>query len=340
MLAGGSTAAAQTDSPRSGTRAVALDTVVAVADYFADAGMWQTQLVFDTFGSVEVAPGVQASFRPLFWRMKNGTWKVYTPHASLRFAFSKGSNWRVELGRFPSPVGLGMTENRPNLNPAVLWCHRAYYGNVPWLGEGTAPHALISANYPMGALVSTSGDRWDARAAFTDRAPVDPWTAHEGTPRRGNAIVGAGVTPRQGVRIGIATAWGRSGDHEFSQPYRLVNLEGEYAAGYTRVSGEWIRDQFETPSGTHVASGWTLQARQTLTPRLFAHSRISTVSSPAALTADTFEVRDFLSIDTTVGYLVNPEVTIRAGHAAIKGWTDERVDHQIGVSLVWSKRWW
>jgi hypothetical protein len=233
-----------------------------------------------------------------------------------------------------------MTENRPDLNPGVLWCHRPYYGDVPSLGEGTAPHALISANYPMGALVSTSGDRWDARVAFTDRAPVDIWTAHEGTPRRANALIGAGLSPRQGVRIGVATAWGHSGDHTSSQPYRLVNVKGEYAFGYTRVTAEWTRDEFDTPTGTQVASGWTLQATQTITPRLFVHRRLSTVASPAALTDGTFEARDFLSVDTSVGYRVRPDVTIRAGHAAIKGWTSDRADHQIGMSLVWSKRWW
>lgn len=36
--------------------------------------------------------------------------------------------------------------------------------------------------------------------------------------------------------------------------------------GYTRLSGEWIRDQFDTPSGTSVARGFNLQAVQTLSP--------------------------------------------------------------------------
>ena len=39
----------------------------------------------------------------------------------------------------------------------------------------------------------------------------------------------------------------------------------------------------------------------------------------------------FLSIDTSVGYLVNPDVTIRAGHAAIKGWTSDGFDGEAEV---------
>ena len=325
---------------RFGERTVALDTVVGIADYFADAGKWQTQLVFDTSASVEVAPGVQASFRPLFWRMKDGTWKVYAPHVSVRYEFKKGSSWRIEVGRFPSPVGLGMTENRPNLNPGLLWCHRPYYGYLPSFGEGMPPHALVSANYPMGAQVNTSGDHWDARLAVVDRAPVDVWAAHEGTPRRANATLGAGLSPRQGIRVGVATSWGRSGDAASREPYRLVNIEGEYAVGYTKVTAEWTRDRFDTPAGDRVASGWTLQAKQTLTPRFFVHSRFSTVESPAAGAGETFEVRNNWSADNTIGYLIDPEITLRVGHAALKGWTADVVDHQIGASIVWARRWW
>jgi hypothetical protein len=44
--------------------------------------------------------------------------------------------------------------------------------------------------------------------------------------------------------------------------------------------------------------------------------------------------------ETTLGYLVNAETTIRVAHSAIKKWSAPAVDHQVGVSIVWSKRWW
>lgn len=331
---------AQAQEARGGARRAAIDTVVAVGDYFGDAGMWQTQLVLDTSTSVELMPSLQATVRPLFWRTKDGTWKNYTPHVSLRYEFEARSNWRIEVGRFPSPVGLGMTENRPDVNPGVLWCHRPYYGDLPSFGDGSAPHALISANYPVGVHVSTSGDRWDARVAATDRAPVDLWTARDGTPRRLNVVAGAGVSPRQGVRIGVATARGRSGDHLSSVPYSLVNVEGELAFRHTRVSGEWTRDVFDTPSAGRVASGWTMQARQALTPRIFVHSRVSTVDAPLVRPGGGVDRLESFFADTTLGYLVTPEVTLRVGHAALKGWGAAAVDHQAGVSVVWAQRWW
>jgi hypothetical protein len=121
--------------------------------------------------------------------------------------------------------------------------------------------------------------------------------------------------------------------------YDAVNLEGEFAFAATKVSGEWVYDEFHAPTQTHVARGWTLQGRQTLTPRVFAHSRMSTVDSPAAV-GRTFIRRNYWSVDSTVGYLVNPEVTVRVGHAAMKTFTRTDVDHQVGVSIIWSRRWW
>jgi len=323
----------------SGTRAAMVDTVIGVQDYFADDGAWETQLIVDSFMSAELAPRLQASFRPLLWRKSDGATMSFIDHLSLRYEFRKGANWRIEGGKFPSPIGLGMTENRASVNDGLLWCHRPYYGYLPAVGVGSPAHAIVSANYPVGVLVNASGDRWDARAAVVDRAPTDIWF-QEDVPRRTNAIVGAGISPRQGLRLGVAAAWGRSGDAQSSEPYRLLNVEGEYAFAYTKISGEWTRDVFETTAGEVASSGWTLQAKQTLTPRVFVHTRFSTVSSPEAIAYAGSSDRRFWTADSTVGYMVSSEITLRAGHAALRGWGGPEVDHQIGVSLIWSRRWW
>ena len=74
----------------SGTRAVAFDTVAGVQDYFDDNGTWKTQLIIDPFGTVEVAPRLQLSIRPLIWHVMTGKWEVYVPQASIRWRVS----WR------------------------------------------------------------------------------------------------------------------------------------------------------------------------------------------------------------------------------------------------------
>jgi hypothetical protein len=101
------------------------------------------------------------------------------------------------------------------------------------------------------------------------------------------------------------------------------------------------RDRFETPTGDREARGATLQVKQTLTPRLYLHSRGTVITSPVTVAA-TGEVPDRTSwyTDTTVGVLVNAESTVRVAHSAIRRWNAPAVDHQIGVSIVWAKRWW
>jgi len=37
---------------------------------------------------------------------------------------------------------------------------------------------------------------------------------------------------------------------------------------------------------------------------------------------------------------VNAETTIRLAHSAIRKWNVPVVDHQVGVSIVWARRWW
>ncbi len=64
--------------------------------------------------------------------------------------------------------------------------------------------------------------------------------------------------------------------------------------------------------------------------------------APRAATSLATAVADerFRSIDNTVGYLVSPDVTVRLAHSAIRGFGRAAVDHQVGVSLVWTRRWW
>jgi hypothetical protein len=243
------------------------------------------------------------------------------------------------------PIGLGMTENRADLNAGMIWWHRAYYMPIPFLGADVPRLSLMSAVYPSGVQASTSGTHWDARAAVVDLSPIEFWREPAGVSRSPNTIVGGGVSPWQGFRVGLAGAWG-----QFAAPteardglrYAMTNVEGEYAFGYTKISGEWTRDRIDTSTGTRVSSGWTLQAQQTLTPRIFAHVRGSSLGSPEVSRSGPLTVTDrtFASVDTTVGYRLTPTMTVRVGHTAMKSWTASTWEQQAGVSLMWTNRWW
>ena len=156
LAALGTLPASAQDSGGLGSRAAAFDTVIGIQDFFEDDGQARTQVVFDVSGTVEVARGVQATVRPKHWRTSRGEWRTLLDQASVRYEFEKGSNWRIEAGRFVSPMGLGLIENRPNLNAGVAWYHRPYYTPLPSLGTGAPRVSLISSVYPDGVQVATS----------------------------------------------------------------------------------------------------------------------------------------------------------------------------------------
>ena len=338
-------AGAQDDTSASGpTRRLAVDTVTGYQDFLADDSGWPVQFVIDALVAAQLSPGWQVSVRPLLWRIQ-GEWETLLDQASIRYETRRGANWRVEVGKFPAPIGLGLTENRAGNNASVLWCHRPYYMFLPSIGADLPQVSVISAVYPFGAQVAASGTKWDARAAFVDRGPVEYWKAGADAARGPNGIVGAGITPRQGLRIGAAGAWGRyanAGPERTALGYRTVNAEAEFAFGYSRLSGEWVSSRFEAPGGSRRFEAWTGQAQHTVTPRVFLHSRLTTVRSTddreplAGVAAE----RRYLSVDSTLGYRVDPELTVRVAHAAIRRFAKLQLDHQLGVSVVWTRRWW
>lgn len=331
-------AARAVEAQPASARRVAFDTVIGLQDMFGEARDRPTAVVLDPFLGVEVATGLQVSARPKVWRL-NGEWALVLDQASVQYAFRAGSNWRIEAGRFPSPIGLGMTENRPNVNPGVLWWHRPYYMPLPRLGAGAPQVSLMAATYPDGVAIATSATHWDVRAAIVNKAPVQFWQGDAGADPKANTIVGAGITPMQGLRVGVGTAWGDLTDAPAGD-YRMLNVEGDYSIGYTRISGEVTRDHFEMPGGEYDAWGWTLQAQQTLSPRLFAHARATLIHAPVLASGGPAEIEAYRSLDTTVGYRIDPELTLKLGYSAIATWGVRRVDHQVGMALMWSRRWW
>ncbi len=47
----------------------------------------------------------------------------------------------------------------------------------------------------------------------------------------------------------------------------------------------------------------------------------------------------FQTTEATVGYRIVPDVTARGSYMARKAFTRNTWDHQVGVSLVWARRW-
>jgi hypothetical protein len=198
--------------------------------------------------------------------------------------------------------------------------------------------SLVSAAYPDGISVATSGTHWDARAAVVNSAPVRFWHGETGADAGVNGVVGAGITPKQGLRLGAAAAWGDLTRGPAGR-YTTVNVEGDYSFGYTRISGEVTRDHFELVATNKEAWGWTLQAEQALTPRVFVHGRATAIHAPVPDQSGRSRTEAFRSLDTTIGYRVDPDVTVRFGYSAVASWGRD-ADHQVAASIIWSRRWW
>src|SRR5258705_6560840 len=110
----------------------------------------------------------------------------------------------------------------------------------------------MSGGCPLGAIVSASGPRWDVRGGVTDSSPARQRNVFGANraPAASQVVVGGGVTPITGLRVGAAFARGQYRSPAVSQTGLAIpgaratvfTVEGEYAIGYTRISGEWIAD--------------------------------------------------------------------------------------------------
>ena len=233
----------------------------------------------------------------------------------------------------------------PHLNPTISQPSSLFTPLPSLENPGPRPN-LLGAVYPFGGQVTVSGAHWDTRAALIDTSPLRRRGvfADPKPPRFANLVVGGGVTPVVGLRVGASVThggWQRAGESPAATSDRdatVVTVESEFSFAYTTLSGEWVRDAIATSSGTRVASGWFVQGRQTIAPRWFVAGRVERIAAPLVLPTGAQDQR-FTSTEEILGYRLTPELTLRAGHRARRGFGRPGFDHQVGASLVWWRRW-
>lgn len=325
---------------------VAIETVAAADETVDESGNDTTGVLFDAVVSVDVGYGFEAIVRPFVQRLASGEWNRQIWIAALRYQREGDVGLRIDAGLIPSPVGLANLMLRPHLNPTIAQ-PASLFQALPLVDLRGLRTNLLGAVYAYGAHVTVSGERWDARAAVIDASPLRPRRVFSETPqtRLANVVVGGGLTPMVGVRVGASLThggWQRAGESPAVTEDRdatIVTVESEVAYRYTRLMGEWVRDVIETDGGDSIASGWFVQGQQTLTPRWFAAGRVERISAPALTPLATLEREHFTGVEETLGYRLTPEITIRAGHRARRPFGRTGVDHQAAVSVVWWKRW-
>lgn len=324
--------------------------LVAAAD--ADAGSSvrrEATAWFDSFMAVRLFDGLDVRARPVVYRRSfDGTWRTQFYELSVRYERRGAVGVRVDGGVITSPLGLAILENRPS-NPLVISQHSTLYLPVPRYEPGTPSTNLLASSYPLGAQVTLSGAAWDARAAVTDSSPIRgrPLLGDNRPPRMPNVVVGGGITPRIGLRIGGAFARG-----PFARADEVANrskgdrlatvaqVETEYSFGYTRLAGEyaWTSREAATPDAARVNGGW-VEVTQTLTPRWFASARFD---DQRTMWSDQFDGRArkeiYSRLETAVGYRATPDITLRASYLTRKGYVVGFWDDQFLFSAVFARR--
>jgi hypothetical protein len=341
LLLGAVSASAQQARPA----ALSIDSAAAV-DVTVDAdGNDVTGVFLDSLVTANLGRGLQAMVRPQVQRLANtGEWNRQIWVAEARYERTGRVATRFEGGYIPSPIGLANLTLRPHLNPTIAQ-PASLFTSIPSL-EFRGPRVnLLSGLYPLGAQATVSTERWDARVAVIDTSPLRLRRVFGSTnpPRFTNTVVGGGVTPFVGFRVGASVAhggWLRAGETAATTVDRdatVVTLESELAFRHTSLAGEWTHDTLETSLGDRTTAGWYVQGMQTLAPRWFVAGRVeqirTTLPVPSAIQ------QHFNANEQTLGFRVTPEVTLRVSHRAVERFGTSDFGHTGAVSVVWYRRW-
>jgi hypothetical protein len=300
----------------------------------------------DATATARITDDFDLVVRPYARRLPGGNWSKEMYQLQVRYQPDTRIPVRIDAGIIASPLGIMALEMRPDRNP-VIGTPSYYFSPLPSF-DGTSDRVqLLSGGYPLGAVASVSGARWDARAGITDGTPARnrKMMSSGRPPARAQFVTGAGVTPIPGLRLGAGFARGVYREPRLSAPQRpaasatVFNLEGEYAVGYTRLAGEWIVDSFDTMTNPAVSRGCLLEAVQTLTPRWYAAARVTRTSTPA-FTNGTRVRRSSSSGEATLGFRLSPAIILKAGYQGSRAYSGTQWEHAAAVSLVLFERWW
>jgi hypothetical protein len=320
----------------------AIDTTAAMDEAVDESGNASTGVILDSVVSADLGRGFQAVVRPFLQRLTSGEWNRQVWVAEIRYERPGTIGIRVDAGLIPSPIGLANTTLRPHLNPPISQPASLFTPLPTTLPRGPRLN-LLGAVYPFGGQVTLSTLRWDVRAAFIDTSPLRTRRvfAASNPPRFAQIVVGGGITPVVGLRIGASAAhggWQRAGETPLVTSDRdatVVTVESEYSFRHTKLAAEWVRDSLDSAAGNIIASGWFVLGQQTLTPRWFLAGRVERMSAPGPVVGR----QRFAGTEAVIGYRVTPDITLRLGHRAREGFGREGFDHQAAVSVVWWRRW-
>jgi hypothetical protein len=327
----------------------ALDSTVHADLFRGQNAAARPNVIVDVTATARLGGGWIAYVRPWLRQPRASHWDVEIYQAAVQYQRSGRLATRLDAGYIASPIGLGMLETLPSVNPTVM-PHLSYFTPLPSFDAAAPRVQAIAASYPLGAQVTVSGTSWDARSAVVSTMPTRMFVIG----RSGNpaptpaAVVGGGITPRVGLRIGGALARGAyAAKNELTTPATgprratVTSAELEYAFGHTRLAGEVTHARFDAAGVTNTAYAWFVQGSHAVTPRWFVAGRHEGVQAPPAISGALAGARPTMQYaEATIGYRLSLEVTLRGAFVSRKSFARPAWDQQGGVSVVWARRWW
>lgn len=324
---------------------LAIDSTVSM-DVTVDAnGNSVTGVFLDSLATADLGHGIQAMVRPQVQRLAGtGEWNRQIWIADIRYERPGAIAVRVEGGYIPSPVGLANLALRPHLNPTIA-LPAELYTPIPPLDLRGPRVNLLSGIYPLGAQATLSARHWDGRVAVIDTSPLRLRRVFSlvNPPRFPNVVIGGGVTPFVGFRVGASVTrggWLKAGESPAiaaSRSATIATVESELSFRHTSLAGEWVHDALDTSFGDRTAAGWYVQGAQTLAPRWFVAGRVEKIRTTRPLVLP--QEQTWGANEQTLGYRVTPDVTLRVSHRARVGFGRSTYNHTGAVSVVWYRRW-
>lgn len=327
---------------------VSVDGAVSVSRFIGQNAADQPDVVIDATATARLGKGWVGYARPWFRRASTNPYAITKEiyQAALQYQRSGPVSTRIDLGYIASPIGLGLLDMRPDINPNIM-THMSYVIPMPSFDSGAPSTLPIASSYPLGGQVTLSTTKWDLRGAVIASPPNRSFIlgAPGQNPRsRPTYVGGGGISPRGGLRMGLAYATGiYATTTELTRPpamdrhLDMVSAEGEYAFGYTKLSGEITYDTIETAAGHAIAREWFVQGVETLSPRWFVAARHEGANAPPR--SATAPIPTLRASEVTGGYRLSTEFTIRTAVARRKTYFSAVNDWQVGASLVWARRW-
>lgn len=323
-----------------------VDSAVGVSQFVGEGAADRPDVVIDVTASVRLGSGWVAYVRPWFRKASTVPYalskEIY--QAAVQHERSGRISTRVDLGYILSPIGLGMLDMRPDTN-ATIMPHMSYLIPMPPFDAAAPPSYSIASSYPLGAQVTASSTKWDVRGAVVSAPPNRMFVlgAPNNPPSRPVVVVGGGMTPRTGLRLGVGYAAGKYSTADELRPVavagrqlHMLAVEGDLAFGYTRITAEIVQNWLGTARDNTGSTEWFLQGQQTLTPRWFVAARHEGANAPSRPTDG---ARPTLRMsELTAGFRLSPELTMRSSFATRKTYFTRVPSRQAGVSLVWARR--